>query len=183
LIDDVRAIYTGELSYASIVGEELFVRFWDQLDYIALDLYPPLTDAAAPSVGELVDGWTEQPTTERGLEAYFNLPITDLLAGMAEQYGKKIVITETGFRSVDGSSARPFDFALDGFADLQEQMDAYEAFFTAMQDEAAPWLDGVFLWEWPNELPPSDGTIIDPKGYIPNNKPVLDLIEDFFLTA
>lgn len=183
LIDDVRAIYTGELSYASIVGEELFVRFWDQLDYIALDIYPPLTDAAAPSVGELVDGWTEQPTTERGLEAYFNLPVTDLLAGMAAQYGKKIVITETGFRSVDGSAARPFDFALDGFADLQEQMDAYEAFFTAMQDEAAPWLDGVFLWEWPNELPPSDGTIVDPKGYIPNNKPVLDLIEDFFLTA
>lgn len=180
LIDDIREVYTGDLSYATIVGEELFVRFWDQLDYISLDIYPPLTDTSSPSVGELVDGWTELPTTERGLEAYFNQPITELLAGMAEQYGKKILITETGFRSVDGSASRPFDFNLTGFADLQEQQDAYESFIIAAQSKMGEYLDGVFLWEYSNQPSPEDGTIEQPFGYTPQNKPVLDTIEDFF---
>lgn len=180
LINDVKAIYTGELSYATIVGEELFVRFWDQLDAISLDIYPPLTNNAAPSVGELIDGWSETPTTERGLEAYFNQPVLDLIAGMSEQYGKKVLITETGFRSVDGAAARPFDFNLNGFVDLQEQADAYEAFFTAIQEGAGEYLDGLFLWEWPNQPALADGTIEDPSDYPVNNKPAFELVDDFF---
>jgi hypothetical protein len=183
LIEDVRDIYSGDLSYATIVGEELFVRFWDELDYISLDLYPPLTDSAAPSVGELVDGWTELPTTERGLEAYFNLPITDLIAEMSEQYGKKVLITETGFRSVDGIASRPFDFELMGFSDLQEQQDAYESFFIAAEQEMGEFLDGVFLWEYPNQPAQEDGTVERAFGYTPQNKPVIDQIEDFFAFA
>lgn len=183
LIEDVRDIYSGDLSYATIVGEELFVRFWDELDYISLDIYPPLTDSAAPSVGELVDGWTELPTTERGLEAYFNQPITDLIAGLSEQFGKKVLITETGFRSVDGIASRPFDFELTGFADLQEQQDAYESFFIAAMEDMGAYLDGVFLWEYPNQPAAEDGTIERAFGYTPQNKPVIDLIEDFFAFA
>ncbi|MEO1308041.1 MAG: cellulose binding domain-containing protein [Pseudomonadota bacterium] len=180
LIEDVRAIYSGDLSYATIVGEELFVRFWDQLDQISLDIYPPLTENLAPSVGELYDGWTDLPTTERGLEAYFNQPITDLIAGLSEQYGKKVLITETGFRSVDGAAARPFDFDLQGAADLQEQLDAYEAFFEAAEDEMGAYLDGLFLWEYPTEPSPPDGTIVNVADYSPQNKPVEGLISDFF---
>lgn len=180
LIDDVRGVYSGDLSYATIVGEELFVRFWDQLDKISLDIYPPLTNDANPSVGELVAGWTEYPMTARGKEAYFNQSIWDLIAGLSEQYGKKVVITETGFRSVDGNSGRPHDFTMTGAVDLQEQADAYEAFFQSIVDHAGAFLDGVFLWEWPNEPARADGTIENLANYSPMNKPALDVITDYF---
>ena len=183
LINDVRSVYSGDLSYASIVGEELFVRFWDQLDLISLDIYPPLTDNPNPSVGELIDGWTETPTNERSLEAYFNQPILDLLAGMSEQYGKKILITETGFRSVDGIATRPFDFNLLGNVDLQEQADAYEALFTSLQQGAGEYLDGIFLWEWGNTASATDGTVERPSSYEVANKPAVDIVDDFFNIA
>ena len=180
LIADVRAIYDGTVSYATIVGEELFVRFWDQLDAISLDIYPPLTDNAGPSVGELTQGWTDTPTTARSLEAYFGQPILDLIAGMAERYDRPVLITETGFRSVDGIAGRPFDFALQGPADLGEQADAYEALFAALERGAGAFLEGLYLWEWPTRPAPEDGTIRDPDGYEPVNKPAMDVIADFF---
>lgn len=180
LIADVRGVYSGEISYATIVGEELFVRFWEQVDKISLDIYPPLTNDTNPSVGELIAGWTEYPMTPRGREAYFNQSVWDLIAGLSEQYGKKVVITETGFRSVDGSSGRPHDFNLSGPVDLQEQADAYEAFFESIVEHAGAFLDGVFLWEWPNEPALADGTIENLAGYSPMNKPALDIITDYF---
>ena len=183
LIADVREIYSGTVSYATIVGEELFVRFWDQLDAISLDLYPPLTDHRDPSVGELIQGWTDRPTTARGQEAYFGQPVLDLVAGMAEQYDLPVLITETGFRSVDGIAGRPHDFALEGPADLQEQRDAYEALFAALERGAGAFLEGVYLWEWPTRPAPEDGTIPESDGYSPANKPALEAIEDFFAFA
>lgn len=181
LIEDVREIAPSvELSYATIVGEELFVRFWDQLDAISLDIYPPLTDNTAPSVGELTQGWTDTPTTARSLEAYFEQPVLDLIAGMAEQYDLPVYITETGFRSVDGAAGRPFDFNLQGFADLQEQVDAYQALFAALQQEAGAYLDGVYLWEWDTQPAPADGTINQVDSYFTANKPALETVEDFF---
>jgi hypothetical protein len=58
VIQEVRKVYTGPITYAANWNEEyLNIAFWDKLDYAGLDAYFPLTDKDKPSLDELREGW------------------------------------------------------------------------------------------------------------------------------
>ena len=61
LIADVREVYHGELTYAAATDEAIHVSFWDQLDTIGVNTYPPLTASTTPTVQDLVEAWTSVP--------------------------------------------------------------------------------------------------------------------------
>ena len=59
LIQEVRKVYSGKLTYAANWYQEYErVIFWDDLDYIGIQAYFPLTKKQEPKVNDLVHGWS-----------------------------------------------------------------------------------------------------------------------------
>lgn len=129
VIERVRGIYGGALTYAANWDEYENVSFWDRLDFIGIDFYYPLTDNLNPTTAEL----------EMSLR---NIGQTIQTFSNARQ--RPVLFTEIGYRSIDGANTRPYDFRWNQPIDLQEQADCYEAVLTAFQN--ADWLRGVFWW-------------------------------------
>jgi hypothetical protein len=50
LITQIRKIYTGKLTYASNWDEFTRVPFWQDLDFVGIDAYFPLSDKKTPTV-------------------------------------------------------------------------------------------------------------------------------------
>ena len=131
IIERVRAIYKGPVTYGANFDELEKVAFWDALDFIGVSAYFPLVDAPSPTRDELARAW--QPLVER-------------LAVFSERWRKPIVFTELGYRSANGAAWRQWELPRDAALNLDAQRAAYEAFFEAVWPE--PWLAGVYFWKW-----------------------------------
>ncbi len=148
LIAAVREVYHGELTYAAATDEASRVSFWDQLDVIGVNTYPPLTSSTTPTVQDLVNAWSEVPFDPYYAAAFDNKSPVDFLHSLSEQYGRPVLMTEMGYRSVDGTAIRPGGWTTAGTPDLGEQADAYKAFFQVWTAHGGSWLKGVELWQW-----------------------------------
>ncbi len=165
VIAAVRDRYRGPLTYAAnavaAADEFTAVSFWDQLDYLGLDAYTPLTDRLDPTRQELVAGWSRNRFGENMLAAFRN---------WQGAWNKPVVFTEIGYRSGDGANSAPWDFGVALAPDPDEQADCYAAAFEVWTREGS-WLRGVFWWSWAVAAPgPAD------TGYEPRRKPAEDLL-------
>lgn len=139
LIGKVREVYSGPLTYAANFSDEYQdVTFWDELDYIGVQAYFPLTNKENPTVEDLRDGW-QRPMKE--------------LKKFSARYGKPILFTEVGYKSTKDSGIEPWAWPQRISRDAREeiyseetQAACYEALFAEVMDE--PWLAGVHLWKW-----------------------------------
>jgi Ca2+-binding RTX toxin-like protein len=148
LIGAVKQVYHGLVTYAATYDEVKTVAFWDKVDRIGVDAYVPLTGNNNPSVPELVDAWTKPRGSGWIHDLYGGLSVVDFYKSLSEQYGKPIIFTEIGFRSLDGTNKDPGLWANGGTLDEQEQKDCYEALFKVMTTYGGRWLDGAFLWSY-----------------------------------
>lgn len=149
IIDAVRAVYSGKVTYAATYDTVQKVGFWDKVDYIGVDAYIPSSTVNNPTVDQIVDAW---------VKPHFNPWIRDTLHGgksvveyykaLSEQYGKKVIFTEVGYKSMDGANKDPGVFGGSGTYDPQEQVDCYEALFRVMENYGGQWLAGSFLWSY-----------------------------------
>lgn len=128
----VKSVFSGELVYAASWDEAFKVPFWRDLDYIGVDFYFPVTIRKDPGRFEILAGW--QPWLER-------------MQLLHNQTGLKILLTEIGYKSVDGAGMHPYKFDEQGALDLLEQADLYWAALQATAD--IPWLAGMYWWNWP----------------------------------
>ncbi len=168
LISDVREIYGGELTYAANWDGYREVEFWDALDYVGVDAYFPLSPEPVPEVEALRREWRE-PLAE--LEAF------------SMRRGRPILITEYGWRSVEGAAGSHWELPAEGDVEpgprgLEAQARAYEAFFRSAWGE--PWLAGAFLWKWFVEEPSARGARRREVGYTPQGKPAADVIRRWY---
>ncbi|MGW8122754.1 glycoside hydrolase family 113 [Roseivirga echinicomitans] len=139
LIAKIRAIYSGELTYAAnFSGEYQDVKFWDALDYIGVQAYFPLTDMENPTVEELRKGWAK--------------PLKDL-EEFSIQFNKPVLFTEVGYKSTKDAGIDPWEWPQRINAEEREnifseetQANAYQALFDEVMD--APWFAGVHIWKW-----------------------------------
>ncbi|MDH7505329.1 MAG: glycosyl hydrolase family 53 [Candidatus Acetothermia bacterium] len=162
IVSRVRELYHGLLIYAANhSGEEFRIKFWDALDYIGVDAYYPLTDEEDPTVEELEAAWGPHLSRLRGLSA---------------RWGRPVIFTEIGYRSLDGTNIAPWDWQAQGPIDLQEQADCYLAFFQTFWRQH-DWFRGVFWWAWSTD--PDQGGPQD-TGYTPHDKPAEAIIREFF---
>lgn len=160
-IAGVRQRFSGKITYASIFySGEFRIQWWDALDYIGVDTYYPLTDDDDPTVTELVSAWQAH--------------VADL-EGLHQMWQKPVIITEIGYRSLDGAGTWPWNHEVDGEVDLQEQADLYTALFTAFED--ADWLHGIYWWEWDSD--PFAGGKCDNR-YSPQDKPVERVLREWY---
>ncbi|MDQ4099356.1 MAG: glycoside hydrolase TIM-barrel-like domain-containing protein [Chloroflexota bacterium] len=175
--------YAGKLTYAATWTEALHVGFWDVLDYIGANPYISFTDSDNPTVQQLIDGWTKpskfghvsQPIVDRFGE---NISAIDALQRIAEQFGKKLIFTETGFRSLDGSNYDPWTWR-SGTIDEVEQARMFQAFYKIITDRADEgWVGGYWLWNYDAGQMVSDPSPDD--GYYTHGKLADALVEQYF---
>lgn len=132
LIREVREIYDGPLTYAANWDNYQKVKFWDELDYIGVDAYFPLTDNPEPSVEEIEQGWQE---SYRQLKQF------------SKQYDKPMLFTEYGYQSLKGAAGKHWEIDKSHhYIDMEVQANAYEALYNVFWEE--DWFVGGFFWKW-----------------------------------
>ncbi len=161
LIDSVKKIYKGEITYAA--NWVCFKEFssWEKLSYIGIDAYFPLSNAVTPTVDELLTGW----------EPHY----TDIKT-FTELKKKPILFTEYGYRSMDKCGEAPWLSNNTGNVNLQAQQNAYEALYTRFVPQ--PWFAGGFLWKW--HVNDSSAGGLSNNNYTPQNKPVEIIIKKWY---
>lgn len=143
VISQVRARYNGPLTYAASqndLADPATVSFSGLLDYLGADMYFPLSDAANPSVSELVDGWTNY----NGFYGQANWLAR--IEAWQSYWNKPVIFTEMGYRSADYGTRAPWDFSFGGVYNGDLQAKAFDAAFRVFGNK--PWLMGVFWWNW-----------------------------------
>ena len=173
LIDTVRRVYHGRLLYSAnwegtpeVPGPEfLHVGFWQRLDYIGVNFYPPATTAPEdpiPTAEEIVRRWEGY---RRGLQA------------VAQQMGKPVIITEVGCQSVRGALAAPWDYRRGAAPGAVPDGAAQERYYEAVRLLFAtqPWCVGVFWWDWQSIPSPYEAT-----DYTPRNKPAARVVREWY---
>lgn len=165
LIADVRATFSGQVTYSANWDRYRQVAWWDALDYVGISAYYELTtDGQAPTPDVLRAAWLAQ---RRELTAWREA------AGLRQPF----LFLEVGYPSLQGSARKPWDYTRGepperAPVDVEEQRLCYEAFVEAWR--GAPELAGLFFYEWWGEGGPRDG------GYTPRGKPALDVVRAFF---
>jgi hypothetical protein len=176
VIDAVRKAYGGPLTYAATWNGAKDVGFWDAVDYIGIDAYNPLSNAAAPTVDDLAAGWSAVPEDSWVASKSEGLSPLEFYRDLSRRNRKPMIFTEIGYKSVAGAAARPGDWRLEGALDLELQARAYEAFFRVWSREAA-WMRGAFLWHWTTRPNPSERSRRD---YTPQHKPATEIIASWY---
>ncbi len=174
IISTVRSVYHGTLTYAAATDEAAKVSFWSQLDTIGVNTYPPLSATTTPTVADLVQAWNSVPANPYYAAAFDYKSPVDFLHSLAEQYGKPVLMTEVGYRSLDGTTINPGSWTASGTADVGEQADAYNAFFQVWGTQGGSWFQGAEFWQW--DL----NNVYSPTGYSPMGKPALGVLTQYF---
>jgi len=163
LIQQVKAIYKGKITYAANWDEYPKTTFWNELDYIGIDGYFPLSDAKTPEVSILRKKWQKHKLA---------------MKKHADSLQKKILFTEFGYRSVDFAAAKPWEVDYNKTSvNLKGQVNATQALFDELWHEN--WFAGGFVWKWFIDYEKSGG--VDNPRFTPQNKPAEDLIRSFYL--
>ena len=159
VIAAVRSAFNGTLWYGANWGAEPWnVQFWDDLDYIGVDAYYPVTRG-------------DDYGNESDIAAHWAAVNANLTA-LALLWGKSIVYAELGYRSYAGAGVNPGAWVGDPAPNAQAQLALWTGFFKYALP--APWLAGLFPWDW--SASPFDGFVCD-SGYSPNGKPAYALFQ------
>lgn len=160
LINKVRKVYSGKITYAA--NWDAYQRFphWKELDFIGIDAYFPLDNAHTPNTDALIKAWEKDFQKIRSLYNKTKVPI---------------IFTEFGYRSVDQTAHTPWVSDNSTKVNHEAQHNAYEAIFQKFWCE--DWFGGGFLWNWYNHHDGAGGNDTD---YTPQNKPAEILIKEWY---
>src|SRR5215218_2185909 len=130
IVNAVRDVYHGMLTYAAASDEAGHVSFWDQVDVIGINAYPTLSNSANPTVQDLENAWTSVPADPYHAAVFDHKSPVDFFHSLSETNGKPVLFTEVGYRSINGTTINPGDWQAAGTSNAQAQLDAYKAFFS-----------------------------------------------------
>lgn len=165
LIENIKSVYKGKLTYAANWDEFKRTPFWNKLDFIGIDAYFPVSDSKTPTFEECMKGWTRHKT---------------IIKAIAKKSGKPILFTEFGYRSVDYSGKEPWksDRGMSK-VNLEAQTNTTRALFETFWKE--DWFAGGFVWKWfinHDEVGGKNNPM-----FTPQNKPVEAIIRKQYSTG
>lgn len=131
VINAIKAVFSAPLVYAAKADEYPNVSFWDQLSFIGIDAYFPLSTKPTTDISALESAW---------------IPIRDQMSAFAVGAGRRILFTEVGYPSLVGAAVEPWNNRYSNTPSQQEQAAAYEALFATFSGQ--PWWAGTFWWSW-----------------------------------
>lgn len=162
LIVDIKSVYTGKLTYAANWDEYKRVPFWNQLHYIGVDAYFPISESKTPSLEESRKGWKKWK---------------DELRSVSKKENRKILFVEFGYRSVDYAGKEPWKSDRHwAVANHDAQSNTTKALFEEVWEEE--WFAGGFIWKWFINHGKSGG--MEDSQFTPQNKPVEELIRTHY---
>jgi hypothetical protein len=161
LIKEIRTKYAGELIYAANWDDFQKVPFWNQLDYIGIDSYFPLSLAENPKFSELIKSWKT---------------IMPILEQFSSSKKKKIVFTEFGFKSTTKATISPWEHKDDGKYSEKVQDIAFNSFFQTIWKK--PWFKGGFIWKWYHDHEHAGGR--GDTDFTPQNKMAAQTIAKYY---
>ena len=142
------------------------VSFASELDSIGVDVYAPISDAANPTLAQLVAGWTQTPTDATSLAVTGGQSLIAYFEGVSAAIGKPLTFTELGYENASDAASQPAGSSTN-VVDSSLQAELYQAFFQAWQQAGNSSLTGVYFWNWdPNagEVGPGEGANFSPQG-------------------
>ena len=153
LINEIRKVYKGKLTYAANWNEFNRTPFWDKLDYIGIDAYFPVSDSKTPSVEECLNGWDNHK---------------QVISEITKKYDSTVLFTEYGYRSVDYSGKEPWKSDRNMTeVNLDAQANTTKALFETFWSEE--WFAGGFVWKWHHNHEKAGGS--NNSRFTPQNKP------------
>lgn len=132
ILRDIRAAYSGPLTYAANWDDVEQTVILGELDVIGINAFYPLTDKQNATPAELVGG---------GLE------VAKKIKALGEQWGKPIMFNEFGYTARPDPALRPWEWPdkMQGVkVDPHAQAMAYRGLLAGMLQ--APELLGGFVW-------------------------------------
>ena len=182
VISNVRMLFSGNLTYAAnwdsfsnySILPNLAVKFWDVLDYVGVDAYFPLTNSFNPTVEELINAWSHSGSGWWGSGRNW----TNQLYSTYVSTGKKVIFTEIGYCSQNGTNTQPWNYNVSPTKDLQEQADCYQAALEVFRN--ATWFEGWFWWNWETDPNAGKPGTPDEKHYTPQNKPAQEILKHYY---
>ena len=139
LIKEIRKVYSGQLTYAANWYQEYEdITFWDDLDYIGIQAYFPLSNHKIPTKEIINKSWDKH---KKDIER------------VAKKFNKKVIFTEVGYKNTDDAAIEPWSWpqhldAKEVKISEQTQLLCYQALFESIWHE--PWMKGIFIWKWFN---------------------------------
>jgi hypothetical protein len=131
LIREIKKVYKGKITYAANWDNYQNVTFWDQVDYIGVDAYFPLSDDALPSLESLTEAWA---------------PLADELGRYAKKENRPILFTEYGYESTTFAMAGHWKQHERTWNEEAQALGLESLYTTFWADK--PWFAGGFLWKW-----------------------------------
>ena len=162
IIQNTQTHYTGPLTYAANHGNEKNVHWWNDLDYVGIDAYYPLTNKNDPTLNELKRAWENRADS---IENWLN----------SNWRNMKIVFAEVGYQSVDGTNRTPWH--TNSATDLREQAECYDALLSVCRKRS--WWLGAFWWNWETNPDAGKGGV---PSFTPMNKPAEDIMISHYQT-
>jgi hypothetical protein len=161
VIRAVRTEFRGPLVYAANYDEYEQIEFWDDLDFVGVDAYWPLSARPTTDGNALRAAWT---------------PIAERLAAFSARWQRPVLFTEAGYASQSGTTVAPYDWTRSRDRSDAEQAAAYQALLQTFWP--LPWFAGVHWWMW-DDLPgrSHDNQSLD---YTPHGKPAEEVLRRFW---
>ncbi len=160
IIKKVRGRYRGLLTYAAHWDRYSEIRFWDELDYVGINAYFPLTEKMVPTKEELTAAWVKW---------------VNEIEDFQEKVGRPIIFPECGVSSADGSAIRPWEHVSRHEVNLALQKDYYEAIYEAFWGRE--WFYGMYWWYWGTNT--NMGGKYN-RGFTPQNKPAELVVKEWY---
>ncbi len=133
IIERVRSVYDGTITYAANWDSLESVPFWGSVDMIGVHAYFPLSQQSDPNRDEIWRGWDE--------------PLARLEALTRRHGGKPIVFAEIGYNRSHDAARMPWKHEMsdspESRALRQRLMDVALA-----RIESVPSIRGMFWWKW-----------------------------------
>jgi hypothetical protein len=162
LIQKIRKIYKGKLTYAANWDEFKRITFWNQLDYIGVDAYFPVCELETPTIQSLEAGWKSHKEAIQKVQSSFNKPV---------------LFTEFGYRSVNYAGKEPWNSErMEGSVNLTAQANGLQAIYNQFWKE--DWFAGGFIWKWFHRHDRVGGK--NNNRFTPQNKPAEKLIQQLY---
>ena len=136
LIRKIRAIYNGPITYGSNWGKEFeTLTFWDDLDYMAVSCYYPLTN--------------KKNISEQELKTSFG-DILKNIKKVQQENQRPLLFTEIGFRNITHPWTLPHARSDGRPENPAHQEIAYRIVLESLQE--AEFISGLFWWKYPANL-------------------------------
>ena len=164
LIKEIRDLYNGKLTYSANWDAYEKVPFWDALDLVGISAYFPLSDLTTAPAELLKYKWKKY---------------LKKLRKFSDKQQKKILFSEYGYLSVDGSTSKTWELekiVRELNINQESQANGFEALYEVFWDENF-WAGG-FIWKWFPEMKGHEG--YPERDYTPQNKEAAQVIAKWY---